>query len=146
MMRAFLVSIGLFLLATSGCSPSERVTVPVSGVVQTASGQPVAGVRLILEPVEGTKIGTTFGFDLDKDGHFAGDAFPTTYVFYLSTVAVERDDDDGHPVNKTEAGKLKASAKILKALPPAYSKVKGAGPDRTIVVSPNTPLTLTINK
>jgi hypothetical protein len=144
-MRPWLLTLGFTLIFVVGCS-SEKETIPVSGVVQTSSGKPVTGVRLILEPKEGEKIGTTFGFDLDSEGHFSGSVFPTTYVFYLSTVAVERDDDDGHPVNKTEAGKLKASAKLLKALPPGYWTPKGAGQDRMVVVDGKSPLTITVTR
>jgi hypothetical protein len=143
-MRWYPVVLGLALFSVIGCS-KERETVQVSGTVQTSSGKPVTGLRLILEPVDGTKIGTTFGFDLDSEGHFAGNAFPTTYVFYLSTVAVERDDDDGHPINKAESTKLKASAKLLKALPPAYITSKGASADRRVTVTEGTPLTITVN-
>jgi hypothetical protein len=74
-MRWFLIVFGLALISVTGCSKAAE-TVRVSGNVSTAAGKPVSGVRLILEPVEGSKVGRTFGFDLDNEGHFEGYAFP----------------------------------------------------------------------
>jgi hypothetical protein len=142
-MRRLFAGIAIILVCIPGCSNGKEA-VPVSGVVQTASGQPVAGVRLILEPVEEPKVGATFGFDLDGQGHFAGEAFPGTYTFYLSTVAVERDDDDGHPLGKEEAKKLRASRQRLMKLPQVYYTAKNAGPDRNVEVKSGATLSLVV--
>jgi hypothetical protein len=142
-MRRWLAGLPILLVCIPGCS-NARVSVPISGVVQTASGQPVGGVRLILEPIEEPKAGATFGFDLDDEGHFAGEAFPGTYAFYLSTVAVERDDDDGHPLGAAEAKKLRASRQRLQKLPQAYYTARNAGPDRNVEVKSGATLSLVV--
>ena len=136
--------LALFFIAvcSAGCS-SGVVPISISGTVQTASGKPVTGVRLILEPTDGDKFAVV-GFALDADGHFSGEALPGSYAFYLAPVSVERDDDDGHPVNAAESKKLKASNQVLKGIPAAYRTAKGATGNRIVAISAGANLTLTV--
>ncbi len=147
MMRPWIGVLAIGLAGVAGCSDRSHKPVSISGTVKTASGKPVTGVRLIVAPAEASPMSPigSFGFELDSEGHFEGKATPGTYIFYLSTVAVERDDDDGHPVNATEAKKLKASQQALKAIPAAYHSPKGAGPDRKVEVKTGESLSLVIS-
>ncbi len=142
-MRGWMVGLAVSLAWVAGCSHVKK-PVPISGVVRTASGKPVTGVRLILVPADGSPLGS-LGFPLDGEGRFEGAALPGTYTFYLTTVAVERDDDDGRPVNSTEAKKLKASAQQLRMIPAPYRKAEGAGPDRKVEVAAGATLTLIVS-
>src|SRR5947209_2139865 len=103
-MRPWTLVAMLSLTLFVGCSKTTE-PVPVAGVVKTASGKPVSGLRLILEPVGGPTIGT-LGFPLNAEGRFEGAAKPGNYTFYLARAAVEM-DDDGRPVNPAEAKKLR---------------------------------------
>jgi hypothetical protein len=135
------------LLCIVGCSSSARKPVSVAGIVKTSSGQLVTGVRLILEPVSEPKVGATFGFDLDSEGRFAGDALPGTYIFYFATLSVERDDDNlSRPVNADEAKKLQVSGQALNKIPAAYRTSKNAGEDRKVEVKSGATLTLTVSQ
>jgi integrase len=102
--------------------------------------------RGILEPATGEKVAATFGFDLGEDGRFEGDAFPGTYAFYLSTVEVERDDDDSKPVNQEESKKLKKSAQILKTYPAGYRAWKNIPEDHRVVVVPGHEIEVILSK
>jgi hypothetical protein len=119
--------------------------VSVSGNVTNQNGKPVTGVRLILIPSDNSPT-NTFGFDLDGEGHFKGQALPGRYTYYFATIAIERDEDDGRPVNKAEAKKLKVSTQSLKTLPSAYYSAKGAGTDRVIELKSGTTLSLVVSK
>jgi hypothetical protein len=69
---------------------------------------------------------------------------PGTYTFYFATVSVERDDDDGRPVNAAEGKKLRASYQVLKTIPAAYYTAKDAGPDRKVEVTSGAALMLSV--
>src|SRR2546423_1789072 len=128
-MRIWLVGIVVSVVSVAGCSnPHEPVA--VTGVVKTAAGKPVTGVRLILAPVNGSTLGTV-GFPLDADGHFAGEALPGPYNFYLARASVQT-DDEGQPANIAEAKKLREANRAYKTIPAPYRTEKGAGPDRQV--------------
>lgn len=124
------VLVGGFMLIKGmlGGGDGAAKTVPIVGNVKTSGGAPVSGVRLILTADNGNVL-STFGFDLDQEGHFAGQAIPGAYKFYFGPVGVQRDEDDGRPVNQTEAKKLKDSTETLtKLIPPAYHSPSKANP------------------
>jgi hypothetical protein len=111
---------GLALLAGCSQAPSPRDTVDVSGLVRTSSGQPVYGVRLVLQSTAEGEDAAVFGFDLGNNGYFKGEVFPGTYAFFLSTVDVELDHDESRPANRAEAEKLKKSQQLLQTYPASY--------------------------
>lgn len=145
-MRGWILGITIGLALVAGCSQDKAVL--VSGDIKTSSGKPVTGVRLILAPAEESTMSPigSFGFELDDNGHFEGRAMPGKYVFYLSTVSVQRDDDDGKPVNAAEAKKLKASTQVLKAIPAVYHAAKTDDPARIVEVTSGATLALTVNR
>jgi hypothetical protein len=132
----------------AGCSqaPSPRETVDVSGVVKTSSGGPVKGVRLILQSTAGGEDAAVFGFDLENNGHFKGEAFPGTYAFFLSTVDVELDHDESQPANRAEAEKLKKSQQLLETYPASYRTHRNIPSDHHVEVVEGRALLLIIGK
>jgi hypothetical protein len=137
----------MFLLCFGiGCNSSGRDTVPVSGVVKTSSGQPVTGVRIIFEPIEGSKVGATFGYDLDSGGRFEGEAFPGRYAYYLSTVEVQRDDDSSKPLNKKEEEKLNKSKQVLRTMPSVYVDPKAVPQDHQVDLGAEKDVELIVSK
>jgi hypothetical protein len=137
---------GLTLLA--GCShpPSSRETVDVSGGVRTSAGEPVTGVRLILQSTTEGEAAATFEFDLDENGHFEGEAFPGRYAFFLATVEIERDHDESRPANRAEAEKLKKSQQVLQTYPVSYRTPRNIPADHHVEVVEGRALTLIVVK
>jgi hypothetical protein len=125
---------GVVLLAGCSNAPGSREAVDVSGAVKTSAGEPVKGVRLILQSTTEGQAAATFGFDLEDNGHFEGEAYPGTYAFYLSTVDVELDNDEARPVNRAEAEKLKKSQQILQTYPPSYRTPRNIPSDHHVEV------------
>jgi hypothetical protein len=144
-MRIRSIAILLLLVVAAGCS-SGRKTVPFTGEVKTRSGEPVTGVRVVLEPATGTKIGATFGYDLDRQGRFEGEAYEGDYIFYLSPVSVQRDDDDSTPINAREAKKYKDSTQVLNRFPAAYKTTTGGGAEHVATITSGANLSLVVAK
>ncbi len=147
-MRQWMFYVAVCLACAAGCSDKAKEAVAISGTVKTAAGKPVTGVRLIFAPAKKAPMSAigSFGFALDAEGHFEGAAIPGTYVFYLTTVAIERDDDDGHPVNNAEAQKLMESNQVMAGIPAPYRGPVGAGPDRQVEVKSGATFTLTLSQ
>src|SRR5438477_8518761 len=121
------------VIVLAGLAGFSGGSVPVSGTVTTAAGKPVTGVFLVLMPVEGPKSNIR-AFPLGADGEFHGEAQPGTYVYYISRMSVET-DEDGKPVNRADAPKQKRHEQAFRKVPVSYRTPEGAGPNRKVEVS-----------
>lgn len=137
---------GVALLAGCSYAPAPREPVPVSGVVKTSAGKAVKGVRLILQSTTEGEAAATFGFDLDDNGHFEGQAYPGMYAFFLSTVDVELDHDGVRPANLAEAKMLKKSQQVLESYPAFYRTPRNIPSDHQVEVVEGRALKLVVVK